>query len=69
MGIPLDGCAVLVEHAPARGYQKRGGGAERVFLEKVRLVAAERPRDMTRFRTHSEANNLSRKTLTADAYG
>jgi RNA polymerase sigma factor (TIGR02999 family) len=32
---------VLVDHARGRGYQKRGGGAERVILDDARLVAAE----------------------------
>lgn len=32
---------VLVDHARSRGYQKRGGGAERVPLDEVRLEAAE----------------------------
>jgi len=30
---------VLVDHARARGYQKRGGGAERVPLDEERLAA------------------------------
>jgi RNA polymerase sigma-70 factor (ECF subfamily) len=37
---------VLVDHARARGYQKRGGGAERVMLEDAGLVAAEVPLDV-----------------------
>lgn len=32
---------VLVDHARARGYQKRGGGAERVPLDDARLEAAD----------------------------
>jgi RNA polymerase sigma-70 factor, ECF subfamily len=32
---------VLVDHARSRGYQKRGGGAERVVIEEARFVAAE----------------------------
>jgi RNA polymerase sigma-70 factor (ECF subfamily) len=32
---------VLVDHARSRGYQKRGGGAERVMIEEARFVAAE----------------------------
>jgi RNA polymerase sigma factor (TIGR02999 family) len=31
---------VLVEHARSRGYQKRGGGAERVTLDAAGLAAA-----------------------------
>ena len=34
---------ILVDHARARGYQKRGGGVERVILDDARLVAAEPP--------------------------
>lgn len=34
---------VLVDHARSRGYQKRGGGAERVPLDDAVLEAAERP--------------------------
>jgi hypothetical protein len=45
------------------------GGAKRVFLDEVRLAAAERPLDVTQFRTHSEATSVWRKTLTSDAYG
>jgi RNA polymerase sigma-70 factor (ECF subfamily) len=37
---------VLVDHARTRGYQKRGGGAERVILDDARLVAAEPPLDV-----------------------
>jgi RNA polymerase sigma factor (TIGR02999 family) len=37
---------VLVDHARARGYQKRGGGAERVILDEARLEAAARPLDV-----------------------
>jgi RNA polymerase sigma factor (TIGR02999 family) len=33
---------VLVDHARARGYQKRGGGAQRVTLTDALLVASER---------------------------
>ena len=36
---------ILVDHARARGYQKRGGGVERVILDDARLVAAEPPLD------------------------
>src|SRR4051812_18949324 len=32
---------VLVDHARARGYQKRGGGAQRVTLTDALAVAAE----------------------------
>jgi hypothetical protein len=32
---------VLVDHARARGYQKRGGGAQRVTLTDALLVAPE----------------------------
>jgi RNA polymerase sigma-70 factor (ECF subfamily) len=32
---------VLVDHARSRGYQKRGGGVERVMIEEARFVAAE----------------------------
>src|SRR5689334_7847532 len=32
---------VLVDHARSRGYQKRGGGTERVVIEEAQLVAAE----------------------------
>ena len=37
---------ILVNHARARGYHKRGGGVERVILEDARLVAAEPPLDV-----------------------
>jgi RNA polymerase sigma factor (TIGR02999 family) len=37
---------VLVDHARARGYQKRGGEAERVMLEDAGLVSAEVPLDI-----------------------
>jgi RNA polymerase sigma factor (TIGR02999 family) len=37
---------VLVDHARARGYQKRGGGAERVSLDGALLEAAQRPLDV-----------------------
>ena len=37
---------VLVDYARARGYQKRGGGAERVVLDEARLVADEPPLDV-----------------------
>jgi RNA polymerase sigma-70 factor, ECF subfamily len=37
---------VLVDHARARGYRKRGGGAERVIVEEARFVAAEPPLDV-----------------------
>lgn len=37
---------VLVDHARGRGYQKRGGGAERVILDDARLVATEPPLDV-----------------------
>jgi RNA polymerase sigma-70 factor (ECF subfamily) len=37
---------VLVDHARTRGYQKRGGGAERVILDEARLVAAQPPLDV-----------------------
>ena len=32
---------VLVDHARTRGYQKRGGGVQRVPLEKARLITPE----------------------------
>ena len=32
---------VLVDHARARGYQKRGGGAQRVTLDEALLVSPE----------------------------
>jgi RNA polymerase sigma-70 factor (ECF subfamily) len=32
---------VLVDHARARGYQKRGGGAQKVELDEAMVVAAE----------------------------
>ena len=34
---------VLVDYARSRGYQKRGGGAERVPLDDAVLTAAQRP--------------------------
>lgn len=37
---------VLVDHARARGYQKRGGGAERVSVDGALLEAAQRPLDI-----------------------
>jgi len=37
---------VLVDHARSRGYQKRGGDADRVPLDEVRLEAAERGLDL-----------------------
>jgi RNA polymerase sigma-70 factor (ECF subfamily) len=37
---------VLVDHARARGYQKRGGGAHRVSLTEALLVAPERAVDV-----------------------
>jgi RNA polymerase sigma factor (TIGR02999 family) len=37
---------VLVDYARSRGYQKRGGGAERVSLDGALLEAAERPLDV-----------------------
>ena len=37
---------VLVDHARTRGYQKRGGGAERVSLDGALLEAAQRPLDV-----------------------
>ena len=37
---------VLVDHARARGYQKRGGGARRVTLTDALVVAAEPPLDL-----------------------
>jgi RNA polymerase sigma-70 factor (ECF subfamily) len=37
---------VLVDHARTRGYQKRGGGAERVTLDDARLFAAKLPLDV-----------------------
>ena len=33
---------ILVDHARSRGYQKRGGGAVKVSLDEVALVAEER---------------------------
>ena len=32
---------VLVDHARARGYQKRGGGAQRVTLDEARIAGSE----------------------------
>ena len=32
---------VLVDHARARGYQKRGGGAQQVTLDEALLVSPE----------------------------
>lgn len=37
---------VLVDHARSRGYQKRGGAAERVMVEEARFVAAAPPLDV-----------------------
>ena len=37
---------VLVDHARARRYQKRGGGAQRVTLTDALLVAPERAVDV-----------------------
>jgi RNA polymerase sigma factor (TIGR02999 family) len=37
---------VLVDHARARGYQKRGGGAVRVTLEEGALVVAARAEEV-----------------------
>jgi RNA polymerase sigma-70 factor (ECF subfamily) len=37
---------ILVDHARARGYQKRGGGAARVTFEEALVVAAEPSRDL-----------------------
>jgi RNA polymerase sigma factor (TIGR02999 family) len=37
---------VLVDHARARGYQKRGGGAERLSVDGALLEAAQRPLDI-----------------------
>ena len=37
---------VLVDHARSRGYQKRGGGAERVPLDSGMLAAAHPPFDV-----------------------
>jgi RNA polymerase sigma-70 factor (ECF subfamily) len=37
---------VLVDHARARGYQKRGGGAQQVTLADALLVAPERTVDV-----------------------
>ena len=37
---------VLVDHARARGYQKRGGGAERVSLDGALLEAPQPPLDV-----------------------
>jgi RNA polymerase sigma factor (TIGR02999 family) len=37
---------VLVDHARKRGYQKRGGGAQRVTLIDALAVAAEPPLDL-----------------------
>ena len=32
---------VLVDHARARGYQKRGGGTQRVTLDEARIAGSE----------------------------
>jgi len=37
---------VLVDHARARGYAKRGGGAQKVSLDEAALVASERSIDL-----------------------
>jgi RNA polymerase sigma factor (TIGR02999 family) len=37
---------ILVDHARARGYQKRGGGAARVTFEEALVVAAESSQDL-----------------------
>ena len=34
---------ILVDHARARGYQKRGGGAQRVTLDEAMIVEGDRP--------------------------
>ena len=36
---------ILVDHARARGYQKRGGGAARVTLNDALIVAGDSPHD------------------------
>ena len=37
---------VLIDHARARGYQKRGGGAQQITLTDALLVAPARPIDV-----------------------
>ena len=37
---------VLVDHARARGYRKRGGGAQRVTMTEALLIAKEMPVDV-----------------------
>jgi RNA polymerase sigma factor (TIGR02999 family) len=37
---------VLVDHARSRGYRKRGGGADRVSFDDLRLPAPEQPVDV-----------------------
>jgi len=37
---------VLVDHARSRGYAKRGGGAQKIFLDEATLVAPERSIDL-----------------------
>jgi RNA polymerase sigma factor (TIGR02999 family) len=37
---------ILVDHARARQYQKRGGGAERISLEEAILVSGQSGREM-----------------------
>jgi RNA polymerase sigma-70 factor (ECF subfamily) len=37
---------ILVDHARARGYQKRGGGAHNVTLDEALIVSEERGSDL-----------------------
>jgi RNA polymerase sigma factor (TIGR02999 family) len=37
---------ILVDHARARGYQKRGGGIELLPLEAARAIGTDRPPDL-----------------------
>jgi len=39
---------ILVDHARARGYQKRGGGAQRVSLDESAMVLPERPAELVK---------------------
>ena len=44
---------VLVDHARARGYRKRGGGAERVTLDEALIVSPEPALDPRDRRAHA----------------
>ena len=39
---------ILVDHARARGYQKRGGGAQRVSLEESVMVSPQPPAELVK---------------------